>query len=131
MPDVNNNHVDDRIEDVAGTVAKAASEWSRDARKHAEDIKSEAAKQILHAAEALRREIREAKVEGDALKGVDDVAGHLEKAAVFLKNNTFEGAAAAAAKEVKQSTEENPWRNLLIVLVIGIIIGLIVRGGKK
>jgi ElaB/YqjD/DUF883 family membrane-anchored ribosome-binding protein len=131
MPDVNHNHVDDRIEDAAETVFKAASEWSRDARKRAEDIKSEAAKQILHAAEALRREIRESKVDGDALKGVDDVAGHLEKAAVFLKNNTFEGAASAAAKEVKQSTEENPWRNLLIALVIGIIIGLLLRGGKK
>jgi ElaB/YqjD/DUF883 family membrane-anchored ribosome-binding protein len=131
MPDVNHNHVDARIEDAAQTVVKAASEWSREARKRAEDIKSEAAKQILNAAEALRREIREAKADGDALKSVDDVAGHLEKAAVFLKNNTFESAAAAAAKEVKQSTEENPWRNLLIALVIGIIIGLILRGGKK
>ncbi len=128
MPDVNHNHVDDRIEDAASAVIKAASEWSREARKRAEDIKSEAAKQILHAAEALRREIREAKVDGDALKGVDEVAGHLEKAAVFLKNNAFEGA---AAKEVKQSTEDNPWRNLLIALVIGIIIGLLLRGDKK
>jgi ElaB/YqjD/DUF883 family membrane-anchored ribosome-binding protein len=131
MPDANHNRADGRAEDAAQAVVKAAGEWSREARKRAEAIKSEAAKQMLNAAEALRREVREAKADSAALKSVDDAALQLEKAAVFLKNKTFESAAAAAVKEVKQSTEKSLWRSLLIALVIGIIIGLSMRGGRK
>jgi ElaB/YqjD/DUF883 family membrane-anchored ribosome-binding protein len=135
MADVNGNRVDDRIEDAvkdaAQTAAKAASEWGRDARQRAEDIKTDAAKQMTHAAEAMRREAREAQIDCGAVKLVDDVAAHLEKAAVFLQNNSFEHMAATAAREVKQSTQANPWRNIIIALIVGFILALIVRGGDK
>jgi ElaB/YqjD/DUF883 family membrane-anchored ribosome-binding protein len=131
MPDTNHNHVDDRLDEAAVRIAKAASEWGRDARKRAEDLKTDVAKQLTGAAETLRREARDAKADTEALKHVDATAQHLEKAAVYLKNNSFEQMASTATKQVQQSNAENPWRNLLIVLVIGIIIGLLLRGGRK
>lgn len=131
MPDMNENQIDDRLEAAAERMAKAAGEWARDARQRAETLKTDAAKQMLGAAEALRREAREANADSGALHTVDEVAGQLEKAAVFLKNNTFEQAAASAARKVEQSAQDNPWRGLLIALVIGVVIGLLLRGGRK
>ncbi|MDZ4766421.1 MAG: hypothetical protein SGI73_17920 [Chloroflexota bacterium] len=135
MADENNNHIDDHVEEVvkdaAQTAAKAASEWGRDARKRAEDLKTDAAKQLNTAAETMRREARESQVDASAVKIVDDVAAGLEKAAVFLNTNSFESMANTAAREVKQSTQDNPWRTIVIALIAGFFLGMILRGGKK
>jgi len=55
------------------------------------------------------------------------VAKGLEKAAHYLNNRSVE----EMGKDAKQVVQKYPVRTVTVAVLIGIIIGLILRGGKR
>lgn len=126
MRDANHNHIPDQVEEVAGEVARDLREIGRRLSKQADDAKHEAVKGLHSAAETIRREARDKGVSGDALKGLDQTAGSLERAAAYLKRKELEDMGRDAEQAVRQQAKRNPWPLLAIVLVIGVIIGIVI-----
>ncbi|MBL8118103.1 MAG: hypothetical protein J0L63_07420 [Anaerolineae bacterium] len=118
-----NNGTGETIQDVT----KELGELGRELRQRANDIRKEAVKQLNHAAESIRREAREDMDDESAQKTADEVAKGLEKAAHYLNTNSVEQMGQEATRIVKK----NPVPSLLVILGIGILIGLLLRGGKK
>lgn len=121
-----NNGTGETIQDVTKDVSKELGELGRELRQRANDIRKEAVKQLNHAAESIRREAHE-KEDESAQKTADEVAKGLEKAAHYLNTNSVEQMGQEATRIVKK----NPVPSLLVILGIGILIGLLLRGGKK
>lgn len=99
------------------------NELRREAFAKADEIRSEAAKKLNVAAEAIRKEVRDKEADAEAVEKADEVATHLEKTATYLDDHTVEEMTDDATTVVV----ENPWRAVLMALVIGIILGLILR----
>ena len=100
------------------------NEVRREALEKADEIRKEAAKKLNAAAEAIRKEVREkANADEEAVERADEVATHLEKTATYLNNNTIEQMGEDATEVVTR----NPWQAVLIALIIGVVIGLIIK----
>lgn len=125
MRDANNNHIPDAVEDIAAEAVKDVREFGRQIRHRADDAKKEAVKGLHTAADNIRREAREKGLEGEALKGVNDTAQHLERVATYLKRNSFEDMGEDVAHTVKKTVRRNPLPMLAVVLFVGIVIGLL------
>lgn len=122
MRDANNNHIPDQVEDLAADAMGELREAGRRLNKTAEDARSEAVKGLHTAAENMRREARDRGISGDALRGIDETAHGLERAAGYLKGSTFE----TVGRDVERVVKSNPLPTLGIALVIGLIIGWLV-----
>ena len=99
------------------------NELRREALSAADEIRKEAAKKLNVAAETIRKEVRDKEVDAEAVEKADEVAAHLEKTAHYLDDHTVEQMTEDATTVVV----ENPWRAVLVALVIGIVLGLILR----
>lgn len=99
------------------------NELRREALAAADEIRKEAAKKLNAAAEAIRKEVREKEADQDAVEKADEVASRLEKTAHYLDDHTVEQMTEDATTVVV----ENPWRAVLVALVIGVILGMILR----
>jgi F0F1-type ATP synthase membrane subunit b/b' len=117
------NGTNEPIQDVTPDL----SEISRELREKANEIRKDAVSTLHQAAETIRREARENTEDDGVHKTADDVATGLEKAANYLNNHSVEDMGAEATQAVKN----NPLPALLLVLGIGLIIGLLLRGGRK
>lgn len=116
--------VDEAVEEVKQKMADFdVNEARREALALADDIRKEAAKKLNAAAERIRSEVREKEVDQDGIEKADEVATHLEKTANYLNDHTVEQMSEDATKVVV----ENPWRAVLIALVIGLVLGMIMR----
>lgn len=116
--------VDEAVEEVKQKMADFdVNEARREALALADDIRKEAAKKLNAAAERIRSEVREKEVDEDGIEKADEVATHLEKTANYLNDHTVEQMSEDATKVVV----ENPWRAVLIALVIGLVLGMIMR----
>ncbi|KXK12448.1 MAG: hypothetical protein UZ15_CFX003003482 [Chloroflexi bacterium OLB15] len=113
------------VEDAAEQVNEQLAELGRSARKKADEAKGEAVKGLNNIAETIRREAREAGADDDALKSADAVAANLEKAAQYLKKNSYEDI----REDVEERVKENTFMLIGIVFVVGLVLGLILRGG--
>lgn len=100
-----------------------ANEIRREVYARAEEIRKDAAKRLNEAAENIRKEMRENGVDEDAVAKVDEIAGHLEKTAQYLNDNTLEDM----GKEATQIVQANPWQALLVAFVIGFIMAMLLR----
>ena len=116
--------VNEQAERIADEAAQNLREMGRGAREHAEDVKTEAVRLLNDAADAIRKEARKAGARGELRGGADDVAHGLERAAHYLKHNSFEDMGA----DVTRSAKANPWRVAAIVFFVGLVIGLLMRG---
>lgn len=121
------NGTAERIQDAAQDVTKELGEVGRELRHKANEIRKEAVSQLNKAAESMRREVRANTEDSAAHKTADEVAKGLEKAAHYLNNRSLEQMGEEATKVVRR----NPMRVMLIALGVGIILGLLLRGGDK
>lgn len=99
------------------------NEIRREALAKAEEIRKEAAKKLNAAAESIRKDVRQHDADKEAVEKADEVAKHLEDTARYLGSHTLEDMGEEAVKVV----QKYPWRTLAVVLVIGMIIGLLLR----
>ncbi|MDL1901116.1 hypothetical protein FBR02_10145 [Anaerolineae bacterium CFX9] len=125
MRDENRNGVPDAVEELAADASKSLRELGREARKRADEAKSQAVKGLHEAAERLRREAHERGAEGEALEKVNETASGLERAAAYLKRHSYEQIGSDVEKKVKQ----NPLPLIALIFFIGVIAGLMLRGG--
>lgn len=120
-----NDDMQDRAEQIANDAADSLRELGRTARGTADDVKKEAVKLLNTAAETIRKEARHAGASHEIRGGADDIAQGLERAAHYLKRNSFEDMGDDMASEVRR----NPWRAVGMVFVVGLVIGMLLRGG--
>lgn len=123
---MNGNGKHDEAEKVVDDAARSASEVGRELHHHAENAKSEMVKALYEAAKTLRRESREAGAGDEVQARIDDLAKGFEKAAGYLKRNSYGEIGEDAAQHVRR----NPAQSLAVVFVIGVIIGLLLRGSS-
>jgi ElaB/YqjD/DUF883 family membrane-anchored ribosome-binding protein len=124
----NHNHdtVNERAERIADDATKSFEELGREVNHHAEHAKSDMVKTLYDAAKTLRKQAREAGAHRDVVDHVDNVAEGFEKAASYLKHNSYGDIGEAAVHKAKS----NPMQTMAIILVIGVIIGLLLRGSS-
>lgn len=113
------------MDDAADQVNEQLNEFGRQARKKADDAKNEAVKGLNNIADTIRREAREGGADESALKNADQVAINLEKAAQYLKKNSYEDI----REDVTEQVKENTFIIIGVALVVGLVMGLILRGG--
>jgi ElaB/YqjD/DUF883 family membrane-anchored ribosome-binding protein len=103
--------------------ADELQEMGREIREKADDVREEVVRQLHNAAETIRKEVREAKVDGDLVNKADGIATGLEKAANYLNSRTVDELGGEAVEIVRK----NPWRNLAIIFIVGLVIGIFLR----
>jgi hypothetical protein len=127
MANQKNGTPGDQAEKIAEAAGKTLEEIGREAYHQADNAKTEMVKNLYDAAKNMRQQAREAGLNDDVLDRVDDVAGGLEKAASYLKNNSYEDMGQDAIKTVKTY----PLQIMAVMVVIGIVIGLLMRGSSS
>lgn len=129
MPNRKNGHeaLGDQAEQLVEDAGKSIADLSREAHHQAQHAKTEMVKNLYDAAKNMRKQAREAGMNDEVLERVDDVAGGFEKAASYLKNNSYEDIGQDAVKTVKTY----PMQIMAVVFVLGVIIGLLMRGDNK
>lgn len=95
----------------------------REFRERADTVRQEVVKQLLNAADTIRKQVRENKVEGDAREQADRFAKGLDRAAKYLNSRSVDEWSEEAVKVVRK----NPWRALAFVFIFGLIIGIFLR----
>ncbi|MEO8396014.1 MAG: hypothetical protein ABI700_23665 [Chloroflexota bacterium] len=122
------NHKQDTVTDtaerVADDAAKSFEELGREVHHHAETAKTDMVKTLYDAAKTLRKQARDTGAPNEVVGRVDDVATGFEKAASYLKHNSY----ADIGEDAVHKAKANPMQTMAIMLVIGVIIGLILRG---
>jgi ElaB/YqjD/DUF883 family membrane-anchored ribosome-binding protein len=116
-----------RAEEIAAEAADSVRDLGRNARSTADDVKKEAVRLLNNAADTIRHEARERGASRDVRGGADDVAKSLERAAHYLKRHSFEDM----GEDVTRSVQRNPWRIMAILFVLGVIVGLVLRGDNE
>lgn len=114
----------DRAEDFFDDAGKNISEFGREARHRADSAKKDMVKTLHSAAHTIRKEARDAHVSRDVRDHADNVARGFEKAARYLNKHSYEDI----SDDITEGVKANPWRALAVIFVIGLIIGLILRG---
>jgi ElaB/YqjD/DUF883 family membrane-anchored ribosome-binding protein len=122
----NGKHTDiqGRAEDIASEAADSLRDLGRNARGTAEDVKKQAVKLLNTAADTIRKESRQAGAKGEVRDSVDNIASGLEHAAHYLRKHSYEDM----SEDMTKSVQRNPWRTVAIIFVVGIIIGMMLRG---
>lgn len=123
----NGKSAEEQLEEVREEIEERVDEIKREVRVKAEDAKRDAAKQLNAVAARIRKEVREDDTKPEDIERADELARNLEKAAYYLNTHSIN----EIGDEATQVVTRNPWRNLVIALVVGFILGMIVRGGKK
>ncbi len=124
------NHVEDAKQEVKNRAEDASQEMNemgRELRQRANDIRKEAVKQMNAAADSIRKEAHDSTDNPDAHKAADEVAKGLEKTAHYLNDHSVEDMGAEATKVVRS----NPLRVVFVTFVVGLIIGIMMRGNDK
>ena len=119
--------VQDRAEEIANEAADNLRDLGRNARSSADDVKKQSVRLLNEAADTIRREARERGAGKDVRGGADDVAKSLERAAHYLKRHSYEDM----SEDVTKRVQNNPWRIMAILFVVGVIVGLVLRGDNE
>ena len=125
MANRKNGDLGDQAEQFVEDAGKSIADFSREAQHQAQTAKTEMVKNLYEAAKNMRKQARDAGLNDDVLDRVDDVAIGFEKAASYLKNNSYEDIGQDAVKTVKTY----PLQIMTIVFIVGVIIGLLMRSG--
>jgi ElaB/YqjD/DUF883 family membrane-anchored ribosome-binding protein len=123
----NTNGAATQAEDVQQEVKEELKEVGREVRKRANDVKDEVVKQLFGAAETIRKEAKEAHLEGEGKSAAYDVAKGLEKAANYLNSRSVEKMGDDATRVVRR----NPMRAVMVALIVGLLLGIMLKGGDK
>ncbi len=119
-----NHDIGDRAEHLADEAADELREFARGARHHADDVKGEAVRLLNEAADGIRHEARKSGARGEIRSGADDVAHSLERAAHYLKHNSY----GDIRQDVDHTAKADPWRLAVVVFFVGLVVGLLLRG---
>jgi ElaB/YqjD/DUF883 family membrane-anchored ribosome-binding protein len=119
--------IEQDVEALKSEVSKDLRELGREARFKADAAKKDVVGKLYEAAESIRREVREASAGKETTETADSFAHGLEKAAHYLNRHSFDDM----GEDVERVVKRNPLPMLGIVLVVGIILGMLLRGGKK
>lgn len=122
-----NGNIADKAEQVAEETNKNVAELGRELNHQAQNAKSEMVKSLYDAAKLLRKQTREAGASQDVQERVDDMAEGFEKAATYLKRNSYSDMGEDAVRTVKTY----PLQTMAVIFVIGVFIGLLLRGGHS
>ena len=117
----------EKAEKMAEDIRQDVKEFRREVRQRAEDVKKEAVKQINTRADAIRKEAREAGLEPEVVAQIDQMASNLEKAASYLNNHSVE----QMGQDIDRAIDQNTGRVIIITLIIGFILGFLLRGGGR
>lgn len=119
-----NDTFQDKAEDILEDAGKSLNEFGREARHKADGAKKDMVKTLYSAAHTIRKEARDAHVSKDVRGHADSVAKNFERAAHYLNKRSY----TDIGDDVTEGVKANPWRTLAIIFVVGLIIGLILRG---
>lgn len=123
-----NGHVDrSAAPESTGAANADASELARELRQQADAARKTMIKTLNDSALTLRQVTRDAGAPQEVTGAVDDVAKGFERAATYLHDHTVDEIRQDAETTVK----ENSTVILIIVLIIGVFVGLMLRGGDK
>ena len=122
-----NDKLTEAAEQIAEEASKTAAELGRELNHHAETAKSEMVKTLYDAAKTLRKQSREAGASPDILERLDDVATGFEKAASYLKRNSY----SDIGEDAVRTARNNPMQTMALIFIIGVIIGMLLRGGRS
>ncbi len=122
-----NDNVSDKADQVVADATKNVQEIGRELHHHADNAKSDMVKTLYDAAMNLRKQARDAGASDEIADRVDDVAIGFEKAASYLKRNSFEDMGEDAVRTVKTY----PMQTIAVIFVIGVVIGLLLRGSRS
>jgi ElaB/YqjD/DUF883 family membrane-anchored ribosome-binding protein len=114
-------------EHIAQEANEELQELGRELHKRAEDARKEVVKQLNAAASTIRKEANEAKATGEVKASADSVAKGLEKAAHYLNSRSVDRLGEDAVRVVRK----NSMTAVIIAFVIGLLIGLMMRGDNK
>ena len=117
----------DRAEEFVEDVRQEVIDFRREAYQKAEDVRKEAVKQLNNVAKTIRREVRDAKADEESIKRADEIAKRLEKTAHYMNSHSVDEMGEDATRIVTR----NPWRAMVIALVVGLLLGLIMRGDDR
>lgn len=117
----------EKAEKIVDDMRKDVKEFGREVRQKAEDVKKEAVKQINNSAENMRKEARESGLEPEVVAQIDHMAANLEKAAGYLNNRSLE----QMGEDIDRVIDQNTGRVIVITLIIGFILGFLLRGGGR
>lgn len=121
------NGTDEKVQEAAQDVSKELRELGRELRGRANDVRKEAAKSLNNVASTIRKEVREAGAGDEAKQSADELAKGLEKAASFLNNKSVEDMGGDATKVVQRY----PLRAVFVTFIVGLLIGIVMRGDDK
>jgi ElaB/YqjD/DUF883 family membrane-anchored ribosome-binding protein len=116
-----------RIEGLADEAGKELREFGRQVRHRADDAKKDVVGKLYEAAETIRREAHESNAGKDAQQTADNVARGLEKAAHYLNRHSFD----EMGEDVERVVKRSPMRSMVFAVLVGIVIGLLLRSGSR
>ncbi len=120
----NNDHVADKAEQIVDEASKSLHELGREAHQQAETAKSDMVKTLYDAAKNLRKQAHDSGASHETRERIDSVADGFEKAAGYLKHNDY----GEIGEDAVHTVQRYPLQIMAVILVIGVIIGLILRG---
>ncbi|MBL8134385.1 MAG: hypothetical protein JNL42_21160 [Anaerolineae bacterium] len=115
------------LKDVVDQAAAEASELARELHHKADDVRKGMVKSLNESALKLREQARQGDAGADAQKTADEVAKQMERAASYLSTHSVEDI----RKDAEQTVRKNSTLILAIVLIVGVVIGLILRGSDR
>jgi hypothetical protein len=121
------NGTDANVEAVAEDVSKELRELGRELRGRANEVRKEAAKQLNTAAQTIRKEVRDAGAGDEVTQSADELAKGLEKAASYLNSKSVEQMGGDATRVVQRY----PLRAVFVTFIVGLLIGLVLKGDNK
>jgi ElaB/YqjD/DUF883 family membrane-anchored ribosome-binding protein len=119
--------VSEQAKQAADEATKRWNELGKQARKRADEAKKEAVKGLNSVADTLRKETREAGASPEVSENIDQLAQGLESAASYLRKHSYEDM----GEDVKRVVRRSPFRTLTIIFIVGLVIGLLMRGSGQ
>ncbi|MBK8020559.1 MAG: hypothetical protein IPK19_03785 [Chloroflexi bacterium] len=111
-------------EDVATVVA---ADVARELRQKADDVRKGMVRTLNDSALKLREQAREDPADVDAQKKADEIAKQIERAASYLSTHSVDDI----RKDAEETVKKNSTLILAVVLIVGVIIGLLMRNGDR
>jgi hypothetical protein len=121
------NGTDEKVQEAAQDVSKELRELGRELRGRANDVRKEAAKSLNTVASTIRKEVRDVGAGNEAMQNADELAKNLEKAAAFLNSKSVEDMGGDATRVVQRY----PLRAVFVTFIVGLLIGIVMRGDNK
>lgn len=111
------------------TTAEAAEGTARDVgrelRDRADGFRLDIVKQLHNFAQTIRKEVQSVDdIDSESVERAERFASGLDSAADYLNRHTVEDLGGEATAVVQR----NPWKVLGFAFVVGVIIGLLLRG---